>query len=135
MPRPEGKSIVSLRWHSAQAIVACLATKKPSVSFFFGCANFSILNVEVEWHVSQRGETWPRCGSLWQVLQSVPMPVSRTAVPLPAGNVPVSFAWHLAHGTVSCLPVSGNFEAVCAKRSALYPFVARPWHFAQSAPT
>ena len=118
-PPAGGVVLVSLGWHSAQAIVACFPTKNPAVSFFFGCVNFATRNDAASWQVSQRGESWPRCGSLWQVRHSVEMPVKRTAVPVPAGNVPVSFAWHFAQGTVSCLPVSANFARVWTKRSAL----------------
>jgi hypothetical protein len=34
------------------------------------------------------------CGSVWQEAQATGSAVYRTAVPLPAGNVPVSFLWH-----------------------------------------
>ncbi len=135
VPCPAGKSAVSLRWHAAQAIVACLPAKNSAVSFRAGCTNFSTWKEAVPWQVSQRCGSWPRCGSLWHVRHSVEIPVSLTAVPLPAGNAAVAFVWHFAQGTVSCLPVSVNFARECSKRSGLKPFVARPWHLAQSEPT
>src|SRR5512140_1149373 len=63
VPRPAGKSIVSLRWHWSQGTAACLATKNSSVSFFFECVNFATRNEAASWQVSQRGESWPRWGS------------------------------------------------------------------------
>ena len=88
-----------------------------------------------EWHVAQDVPSWPRCGSLWQVAQVVPSPFSRMAVPVPAGNLAVSFWWHFSHARGECLPVSGNAVRAWSKPITANFAPVTEWHFSQEAPT
>ncbi len=94
-------------WHAAHGAVACSPFQNSGGP---ECRNDGTLKLSGEWHVAQAVPSWPRCGSLWQPTQAVGSPFSRTALPLPAGNVPVSFLWHFAQARDACRPASGNAD-------------------------
>ena len=61
------------------------------------------------------------------------MPFMRRAVPGPDGNVPVSTLWHFSQATGTCLPVSGNRVAPCAKFVTANFAVVTVWQVSHDA--
>lgn len=96
-------------WHAAQGGVTCRPVKKSRSRRWFRCVYFVMWNESSVWQSWQLSFSCPACGSWWQAAQAVPMPVSRRAVPIPAGNARVSTLWHDSQASgAACLPFSGN---------------------------
>ncbi len=119
-------------WHEAQGAFSWPPFQNSGEP---GCLKTGTLNVSGEWQVAQLVPSWPRCGSLWQVAHAVPSPFSRTAVPLPAGNVAVSFLWHFSHARDACFPESGNADFAWSNLRGRNFAPVTTWQLSQDAPT
>jgi hypothetical protein len=130
VPFPDGNAASSDLWHLAQGAVVCAPFQNSGDPL---CLNTGTSNVSAVWHVAHVPPSWPRCGSLWQVAQSVPRPFSRTAVPLPAGDFAVSFLWHFSHASGACLPASGNADFAWSNFTGANFAPVTAWQVSQEA--
>ena len=133
VPLAAGNFAVSFLWHFSHARGACLPA---SGNADFAWSNFTGANFApvTAWQVSQEAETWPRCGSLWQVAHAVARPRyvrSPIATGFPFGPV-FGPPWHFSHARFSWSPAKNSGKRGCLKSFGRKLSV--PWHVPHAVP-